>query len=437
MLAEPGGRCVSIPPLQMWFPCVYIKHEVFGRIGFLDERFRGFCDDLDFCTRAKLAGYDLCATDTVSVIHEGSLDGGPTTFARNIGHEGWHRLMREDQERFRAKYNVSCEILDQYFRTGDVKLMNGGIAAVAPSNSLSSVQERQTSRIGFLAGDDPNVVSPVLSGKTAPNSYGYVPRTPKLGLKDKSLCILTPMYGGAAMDNFVGSFTQLAVLCTQIGVPFTWIFVRNESLIPRGRNRLVDGFLKQTESTHGIFIDADIGFDPRDVLGMMELDRDIIGAACTKKSIRWDRVQRAIKGANREFTEDEISRIGGDFVMNFEMFQGKRTLQLGELQDMKQLGTGMLMVKREVFEEFKLAYPDRWYETPEDKASLPGRIHDFFRIGVNPDNRKYESEDYWFCNDCKSMGLSVTLMPWVKTDHLGAFGYKADLVAVAALAGDL
>ena len=52
------------------FVCVMIKREVIEKIGLLDERFAGYgSDDVDYCRRARIAGYKLAVTSSVAVNH--------------------------------------------------------------------------------------------------------------------------------------------------------------------------------------------------------------------------------------------------------------------------------------------------------------------------------------------------------------------------------
>jgi hypothetical protein len=218
-----------------------------------------------------------------------------------------------------------------------------------------------------------------------------------MSIEGKSLAVLTPMYGGLAAHNYIESFLKLLMTCGKYRVPFSYSFTYNESLISRARNRLADEYMKNCASTHALYIDADIGFEADDILGMLEADRDIIGVPCSKKSFRWDRIQKALQRNGHNFSADELSRIGGDFVFNFEQFAGQRNMQLNELQEMRNVGTGIMMIRRQVFEGYKAFYPDRWYESKTDPAALPGPIVDYFRCGINPETREYDSEDYWFC----------------------------------------
>ena len=257
-----------------------------------------------------------------------------------------------------------------------------------------------------------------------------------MSIQGKTLCVLTPMYGNMATRNFIQSFIQLSAQCIKYGIALNFVFVGNESLIQRGRNRLVDAFLKSTKATHAIFIDADIGFDANDVLAMLEQDHDILGAACVKKSINWNRVQSVVKKNGREYSGEELARIAGDYVVNFETI-GALNFNTSQPVEVKHLGTGLLMISRKTFLEYKKQYPDRWYEPKGDPAALPGPIWDFFQVRVDPDTREMNSEDYCFCEDCKAIGFKIWLCPWVHTTHDGSHTFVGDMNAVGQLAGTL
>jgi len=261
------------------------------------------------------------------------------------------------------------------------------------------------------------------------------------------------MYGGNLTSNYHNSFVRLTNLIRDLSekmrslgeppIEMGYQSIYNESLISRARNRLADAYLKQgfdsqkKPYTHAIFIDADIGFEPEDIIAMLESDLDIIGAPCVRKEIRWDRIQRAIRRpGSREYSAEELKRIGGSFVVNY--LPGKTAIaDLAKPEQVRHLGTGILMVKREVFLKFKEVYSDRWYEPRCDPNSLPGPIWDFFKCGINPETREYDSEDYWFIHDCCAMGYKAYLMPFMRTTHMGTYEYIGDMPASAVLAGDV
>ena len=100
------------------------------------------------------------------------------------------------------------------------------------------------------------------------------------------------MYGGNCTGHFARSVADLNALCIKNGIQLYMHFLYNESLIPRARNYITDEFMR-SDCTHMIFIDADIGFDPNDVLALLALsidnngnnEYDIIGAAYPKKCL--------------------------------------------------------------------------------------------------------------------------------------------------------
>ncbi len=54
-------------------------------------------------------------------------------------------------------------------------------------------------------------------------------------------------------------------------------------------------FLKNTDCTHLMFIDADMYFEADAVGRLLDADRDIVCALYPKKEIDWDRVRQAVK----------------------------------------------------------------------------------------------------------------------------------------------
>src|ERR1700744_232964 len=87
-------------------------------------------------------------------------------------------------------------------------------------------------------------------------------------LRKRKLFLATPMYGGQCLGSFTRSCMDLAALCVQHGIQLYTYFLFNESLIPRARAYACDEFLR-SDATNMIFIDADIGFNPNDVIAML------------------------------------------------------------------------------------------------------------------------------------------------------------------------
>lgn len=171
-------------------------------------------------------------------------------------------------------------------------------------------------------------------------------------LRKNKLFVATPMYGGMAHGMFVKSCLDLQAVCSQYGIEVRFSFIFNESLITRARNYLVDEFLRAEGFTHLLFIDADIHFDPRDVVALLALEKDVVGGPYPKKSIKWGAVKEAVK-KNPDIEAKDMEKVAGDFVFN--PAPGTEKFSVAEPIEVLEIGTGFMMVKREVFAKFQEA----------------------------------------------------------------------------------
>jgi len=268
--------------------------------------------------------------------------------------------------------------------------------------------------------------------------------------KNKLFCS-TPMYGGMAHGMYIKSCLDLQALCGQYGIEVRFSFIFNESLITRARNYLVDEFLRAEGFTHLLFIDADIHFDPKDVIACLALDKDVIGGPYPKKSIKWGSVKEAVK-RHPDIDISELEKLAGDFVFNPAPGTGK--FSVAEPIEVLEIGTGFMMVKRHVFDRFREAYPEFSYRPDHvGQANFDGTryIHAYFDTvidrkrtiivdGVEKEvggSDRYLSEDYMFCQWWRRLGGQIWLCPWMKTHHVGTYAFTGDMPAIANYVGAL
>ena len=57
----------------------------------------------------------------------------------------------------------------------------------------------------------------------------------------------------------------------------------------------------------------------------------------------------------------------------------------------------------------------------------------YFQALIDPESRRYLSEDYMFCQWAIKAGLKIWLCPWVKLSHVGSFVYGGSLQALASI----
>lgn len=256
-------------------------------------------------------------------------------------------------------------------------------------------------------------------------------------LRKNKLFIATPMYGGMAHGMYVKSSLDLQSVCHNYGIETRFSYIFNESLITRARNYLVDEFLR-SNFTHLLFIDSDIHFDPKDVIAMLALDKEVIGGPYPKKSIKWSAVIDAIK-RKPDITPNELEKVTGDYVFN--AVAGTGQFNVGEPLEVLEIGTGYMMIQREVFGKFKDAYPEFNYKPDHvGQANFDGSryIHAYFDTVIDHGKSdRYLSEDYMFCQWWRKIGGKIWLCPWMKTHHVGTYPFTGDMAAVANYVGSL
>jgi hypothetical protein len=255
-------------------------------------------------------------------------------------------------------------------------------------------------------------------------------------LQTKRLFVATPMYGGMNCGLYMKACLDLQGLCMQYGVQVKFSFLFNESLITRARNYLVDEFLR-SDSTHLLFIDSDIHFNPQDVIALLALDKDVIGAPYPKKAIKWSSVKKAVT-KNPDIEAHLLEKVTGDYVFN--PVKGTAQFSVTEPLEVLEIGTGFMMVKREVFPKFEAAYPELKYKPDHvGQANFDGSryIHAYFDTVIDKVSERYLSEDYMFCQWWRNIGGSIYLCPWMKTSHIGTYHFQGDMPAVANYVGEM
>lgn len=257
-------------------------------------------------------------------------------------------------------------------------------------------------------------------------------------LKGKSLMIATPMYGGQCAGMFCKSTNDLSMVCAKYGLSVRFYYLFNESLITRARNYCVDEFLR-SDCTHLMFIDSDIGFDYKDVLTLLHLcdektDYDIVTGPYPKKTIAWEKVKKAVDMGFAEDNPHILNQFVGDFVFN--PAQGVSSFRVDEPVEIREGGTGFMMIKRSVFDKYTEAYPELKYKPDHARTEhFDGsrEIMAFFDTVIDPESRRYLSEDYMFSYNARRIGLKVWMCPWMKLNHIGSYIFGGSLSAMAAI----
>jgi hypothetical protein len=244
--------------------------------------------------------------------------------------------------------------------------------------------------------------------------------------KQVKVFVATPMYGGMTTGFFCQSIMMLQMAMQQKGYAMAASFMFNESLITRARNSLTHAFLK-TDCTHLLFIDADIKFNAHEIMHMFEHDLDIICGIYPKKEINWSEVQAAVK---RDIAVDDLKHHTGSWVVNLVDYQGTVSVPQDQPLEIWAGGTGMMLIKREVFEKLGDVVPVYVNDVVDLSNTNKPReeIKEFFATSIEPETGRLLSEDYHFCYIWRKIGGKIHAAPWMKLGHVGTYIFEGELI---------
>lgn len=224
--------------------------------------------------------------------------------------------------------------------------------------------------------------------------------------RSRSVYIATPI-ARHPVRQYTMALGRTLVLLAELGIR-AWIQnTVGSSNLPRARNELAAGFLA-SDFTDLLFIDDDMGWEPRDVVRLLASDKPLLAGVGCKKVERPDTDPnkwcfRPVR--NRAFRQDEMGAIEA----------------LGA-------GTGFMKIERRVFEALITAHPDwkrrGWPNMPEAARRWYYR---FFRFGDDDDET---GEDFLFCQDYAALGGEIWIDPSIRLLHVGEREYTGDLGAI-------
>lgn len=260
---------------------------------------------------------------------------------------------------------------------------------------------------------------------------------PVAELQKHNVFVATPMYGGQCFGSYTKSILDLSAAFNKYQIQSKFSFLFNESLITRARNYLADEFLR-SECTHLMFLDSDIDFNPMDVIALLAIDKPIVGGPYPKKTISWENVyDAAALGIVPRNEAHKLADFAGDFVFN--AVPGQTEIALNKPAEVLEIGTGFMMVKREVFKAFSDKWPEYWYTPDHNRSNAfdgSRKIYQYFQAEIEPKQNRYLSEDYWFCQKAREAGQPVWLAPWMQIKHHGTYIYTGSIPAMATVANE-
>jgi len=256
------------------------------------------------------------------------------------------------------------------------------------------------------------------------------------------VCILTPCYGSLCYVNFVHCLIKTISLFQKLNIGLTVEFCKNDSLVSRARNNLIAKAMANPVVTHMMFIDADITWDPLDIVKLVISDKSLVGGVYPLKRHMWDKliptadnpnpVQKIIDKKNNSQLKNMVSDVDAiqHNLLKYNINFLENILNIdNNLTKVRHIATGFMMIKRGTIDKMIKAFPSTKYT--DDVGFLHGDENKYayalFDCGVEEDH--YFSEDWLFCHRWTKMGGNVYLDVSINLKHTGIEDYNGSFIS--------
>lgn len=220
------------------------------------------------------------------------------------------------------------------------------------------------------------------------------------------LYIATPIYGENVNAYYMDSMIQLSKELTKGGIPHIKQHIMHTSLITKARNECISNFMNNTDLEFFLFVDADISFNALDVIKLMNHDKPLIAGTYPKKHLNWTEIQRCIMFETPDTSKELLQKTS-----EYTIYDKNKKLNDDNLLEVERVGTGFMMIKRELIKKLAKKYKKLMYKENDKKG------YGLFESAII--DGEHLSEDYAFCERTKSVGEKVFVDPAVKLNHHG------------------
>ena len=247
------------------------------------------------------------------------------------------------------------------------------------------------------------------------------------GSKPLHIRLAAPVYGCRVPGAFFVCVKQLQQACQASGVNLSVDLIGNESLVQRARNVLVERFMR-SDADKIFFVDSDITFNPEDFLRIARNPKDVVTGAYAKKDVRWDDVERGVL----EGRSEPVHSLGLNY--NVNITQNTKACEDGTFEVLD-AATGFMCLSRGVIKRLCDSFHDELLVNNDlphvgDDSQHIKQYVAILDCMIDPDTKRYLSEDYALCRRLQQIGEKVWLDFQTTLSHEGTADYIGDARAV-------
>lgn len=213
------------------------------------------------------------------------------------------------------------------------------------------------------------------------------------------LFLATPCYGGLCLEKFMTSVIKLQIALIKEGIQLMIDTTENESLVHRARNVAVGRFMQKTDADLFMFIDADIDFNADSVVRLVRSGHDVSVAVYPKKVVVWEQAKTAIEQGD----DRNMAMLSSSLVANIGA--QRRSVENGFVEVLDG-PTGFMVITRKAFEKMHEHFTELNCKNDHQNRDFDEYCA-VFDCMIDPESRRYLSEDYAFCRRWQQVGGKI------------------------------
>ena len=191
----------------------------------------------------------------------------------------------------------------------------------------------------------------------------------------KKVMIATPAYDGSVHVPYAIALSETTMLLLNNGVQVAYNITTSGSLLVAERNRILKLFM-QSDATHLLCIDSDLGWVPQFVLKMLLADKEFIAGVYPGRDGK--------TFTFRTFNNDDSSIV-----------------EENGLLKMQYIPAGFMLMTRSVIEKLMKKFPELYFE-PKHESMKKENGWLFFNTELW--EGEFWGEDYVFCRKAREAG---------------------------------
>ena len=230
------------------------------------------------------------------------------------------------------------------------------------------------------------------------------------------LLVGTPTYNGNVTNNYMRAILSLF---QDMGHQAQWMTTK-ATLLVDARNYFASTVL-ENEFSHLLFVDSDVDFEAGVVARMLAFDQPLVAAAYPHRALNL----QALHAAARQYDNPHVAMTAA---LTFPVELEEPRVSRGNFHRAVVAPTGLMLIKREVFEAMRERFPKLYCDTADSYFATQGlrRVLQCFEQLPNP-HGVLLSEDVSFCRRWRGMGGEIWLTFDESIGHTGPYTFRAAL----------